>query len=234
MSIDLDFVTSGYVQAPAIEDVSLSVETGQVCALIGANGAGKTTTLRTISGLLRLRHGRIRLDGEDVGRWRVPRIVRAGVAHVPEGRRILTELTVAENLRMGAWLVNRDHISEIQAEVLDLFPHLTRLLNRLGGSLSGGEQQMLAIGRALMSRPKFLLLDEPSMGLAPRIVEMIFEMLPALRDTGLGILLVEQNAAAALEIADVAHVMEHGRIVLSGTGQTLREDSAVRDAYLGI
>lgn len=227
-------VTSGYLSAPAITDISLYVSEAEIVTLLGANGAGKTTTLKTISGILRPWRGSITLDGSNIAGSSPFRIVRSGVAHVPEGRRILPELTVGENLAMGAYTINdKSRLRELKTEVLDLFPSLKKLLSQKGGSLSGGEQQMLAVARALMIRPKYLLLDEPSMGLAPVIVEKIFELLPRLREQGLGILLVEQNAAVALDVADRGYVIERGKIVDQGPSKRLSSTPGLQAAYLG-
>ena len=223
-----------------LKDVSFAVGTGALTALIGANGAGKSTTLLTLSGLLRPRSGRAVLRGADGGaldltRAAPERIVRAGVVHCPEGRQIFRSLTVAENLAMGAYTRDdpaavRDEIAGIHA----LFPVLADRAGLAAGTLSGGEQMMLAIGRALLGRPRLLLLDEPSLGLGPQAVETIFDVIAGLIARGVTILLIEQNAAMALEIADRGYVLENGRITLSGTGASLAADDRVRRAYLGV
>ena len=223
-----------YGRTEAVRGVSLVVPPGQVVTLIGANGAGKTTIMRTISGLLRPRSGRVRFDGADITGWAAHRIASAGLLQVPEGRQCFAELTVAENLTLGAYLVpERVEIARRRDGVLARFPRLAERLEQLAGSLSGGEQQMLAIGRALMGAPRLLLLDEPSMGLAPLFVEEIFGIVASLKQEGTTILLVEQNASAALEIADEAYVLETGRVVLSGAASVVAEDSGVVAAYLG-
>ena len=233
--LELSNVTTGYLETPAIDDISLHVSRGEICAIIGTNGAGKTTTLRTISGVLKPWRGTVTLEGTNISRWSPSRIVRAGIAQSPEGRRILPELSVDDNLAMGAYTISgRGLMRQLKTRVLDLFPLLKTLLPRSGGTLSGGEQQMLAISRSLMSQCKYLLLDEPSMGLAPVIVERIFDLLPVLRKDGLGILLVEQNATAALDIADRAYVLDRGKIVLAGPAETLRHDNRIQEAYLGV
>ncbi len=217
----------------AIKDVSFHVDAGEVVTLIGANGAGKSTTLQTISGLLRSRSGGIEFNGESIGRLPPHRIVERGLAQVPEGRRIFLQMSVQENLEMGAF-TRRGGVSEEELErVFEQFPRLKERRRQIAGTLSGGEQQMLAIGRALMSRPQLLMLDEPSMGLAPILVEQIFEIIGKLHRSGTTILLVEQNAQMALSVADRAYVMETGRIGLSGTGRELAESDLVKKAYLG-
>ena len=217
----------------AIKDVSFHVDAGEVVTLIGANGAGKSTTLQTISGLLRSRSGGIEFNGESIGRLPPHRIVERGLAQVPEGRRIFLQMSVQENLEMGAF-TRRGGVSEEELErVFEQFPRLKERRRQIAGTLSGGEQQMLAIGRALMSRPQLLMLDEPSMGLAPILVEQIFEIIGKLHRSDTTILLVEQNAQMALSVADRAYVMETGRIGLSGTGRELAESDLVKKAYLG-
>ena len=217
----------------AIKDVSFHVDAGEVVTLIGANGAGKSTTLQTISGLLRSRSGGIEFNGESIGRLPPHRIVERGLAQVPEGRRIFLQMSVQENLEMGAF-TRRGGVSEEELErVFEQFPRLKERRRQIAGTLSGGEQQMLAMGRALMSRPQLLMLDEPSMGLAPILVEQIFEIIGKLHRSGTTILLVEQNAQMALSVADRAYVMETGRIGLSGTGRELAESDLVKKAYLG-
>ena len=232
--LELADLVVNYGRTQAVRGVSLVVPPGQVVALIGANGAGKTTIMRTISGLLRARSGRVRFDGADITGWKAHRIAAAGLLQVPEGRQCFAELTVAENLALGAYLVpERAEIARRQDAVLTRFPRLAERLQQLAGSLSGGEQQMLAIGRALMGAPRLLLLDEPSMGLAPLFVDEIFGIVASLKREGTTILLVEQNASAALEIADEAYVLETGRVVLSGAASVVAEDAGVVAAYLG-
>lgn len=218
----------------ALKGITLSVPRGTIVALIGANGAGKSTTLRTISGLVRAKDGAIIFEGRDITKELPHRIVEMGIAMVPEGRRIFPNLTVMENLLLGAY-TRRDH-QELKRDldwVFQLFPRLKERTWQKGGTLSGGEQQMLAVARALMSRPKLLMMDEPSLGLAPLLVREIFEIIQELLQSGVTILLIEQNAKAALEIAHYAYVLETGRIVLEGEGKKLLEDERVRKAYLG-
>ena len=217
----------------ALRDVSFEVNEGEVVALIGANGAGKTTTLHTITGLLPSKGGTVTFEGRDITRKPGHAIVRLGMSHVPEGRRVFAGLTVAENLRMGAYTRPAGEIPESLKMVYERFPRLEERKNQAAGTLSGGEQQMLAMGRALMSKPKLLMLDEPSMGLAPILVEQIFDIIRELHAAGTTILLVEQNAQAALSVADRAYVLETGRISLTGTGAELMASDAVRKAYLG-
>jgi branched-chain amino acid transport system ATP-binding protein len=221
----------------ALQGVSLRVAEGELVALIGSNGAGKTTTLRTISGLLRPTQGSITFEGVDITRAASDRIVSLGISHCPEGRRIFGGLTVGENLRLGAVSRQRSDraaVAEDLEMVLDLFPLLGERRDQAGGTLSGGEQQMLAIGRALMSRPRLLLLDEPSLGLAPLMVERIFETIAQLKQRGRTILLVEQNVHHAFDVADRAYVLEAGRITLDGPAGALRSDPKVEQSYLGV
>jgi branched-chain amino acid transport system ATP-binding protein len=224
----------GYDRTDAVKGISLDVAEGSVVTLIGANGAGKTTTLRCISGLLRPRGGSIRFAGAEIGGSAAHRITRLGIVQVPEGRQVFANMTIGENLALGAYLV--DDTAEIRRRresVLERFPRLAERISQSAGLLSGGEQQMLAMGRALMADPKLLLLDEPSMGLAPLFVEEIFRIIAALKAEGRTILLVEQNAQAALEIADTAYVLESGRIELFGPAGGIAEDPRVVAAYLG-
>ena len=223
-----------YDRIQAIKGISLHVAKGEVVSLIGANGAGKTTTLRAISGLMDQVTGDILLEKQSIRQCRPDKIVKAGVAHVPEGRQVFAPMNVIDNLRLGAY-TRRDR-AEIAADMermYELFPRLSERRNSYAGVLSGGEQQMLALGRALMARPKILLLDEPSMGLAPLVIKEIFTAIGRLRDEGVTILLVEQNARAALEISDRAYVLETGRIVLSGSASELLSSTDVQRAYLG-
>ena len=232
--LTVEGLTVSYGRTAALAGIDLSVEAGQIVCLIGANGAGKTTTMRALSGLVRPDSGRIVLDGRDITGMRPYRIAALGMRHVPEGRQIFAEMTVAENLAVGAWLVGEQaEIERRRQQVLARFPRLSERGSQLAGSMSGGEQQMLALGRALMGAPRLLLLDEPSMGLAPLFVEEIFGIIAALRGEGRTILLVEQNASAALEVADYAYVLETGRIVLQGPAAQVAHDPAVIRAYLG-
>ncbi len=217
----------------AIKNVSFEVNDGEIVALIGANGAGKSTTLKTLSGLLRSRSGSIKFMDQDIMHMSAEKIVEHGLVHVPEGRRIFQQMTVEENLDMGAYTQPRDTIAGNLERVYEHFPRLKERRRQIAGTLSGGEQQMLAMGRALMANPKLLMLDEPSMGLAPILVEQIFEIIQALHEAGTTILLVEQNAQAALSIATRGYVMETGKVMLSGTGQELLHNDDVRKAYLG-
>jgi branched-chain amino acid transport system ATP-binding protein len=225
-------VNYGGIQA--LQAIDLTIESGEVVTLIGANGAGKTTTLKTISRLVPPRAGQIHYQGEDLLRRRAPELVNLGIAHSPEGRRILARQTVLDNLKLGAY--RRSDRRGIQMDLerqFDTFPRLAERRHQLAGTLSGGEQQMLAIARALMSRPQLLLLDEPSLGLAPALVWEIFDMIQQLRSTGVTILLVEQNAKLALQLADRGYVLEAGRLTLSGPASQLLHDDRVKQAYLG-
>jgi len=223
-----------YGHIHALQGVSLEVRTGEVVTLLGANGAGKTTTLKTIHGLLHPREGRIEFDGIDITHIPAHELVRVGIGQSPEGRRIFSRMTVLENLQMGGYS-RRDKggLDDDYARVFELFPRLAERRTQHGGTLSGGEQQMLAIGRALMTRPKLLLLDEPSMGLAPILVEQIFSIIRDINKQGTTILLVEQNALMALGVADRGYVLQTGRIVRAGEASALLEDEEVRKAYLG-
>jgi len=224
-----------YGSVSALKGIDLKVEEGEIVTLIGANGAGKTTTLRTISGLIRPREGRITFDGESIHKTPAHRIVEAGISHAPEGRQIFSTLTVNENLNMGAYILGGDSaaIEENRRRVFELFPRLEERKGQLGGTLSGGEQQMLTIGRALMAQPRLLMLDEPSLGLAPLLVKAIFDTVHAINAQGVTVLLVEQNARAALKIAHRGFVLETGNVVLSGPAGELLRDERVRKAYLG-
>jgi len=232
--LELQDVHTYYGNIHALKGISLSIEHGEIVTLIGSNGAGKSTTLRTISGLIKPRRGAVTLEQRRLDQLLPHEIVTLGVIQVPEGRRIFPRLTVQENLAMGAYQRrDKDGIERDLARVFDLFPRLKERLHQKGGTLSGGEQQMLAIGRALMSRPRVLLLDEPSMGLAPVLVEQIFDIIREINQQGITILLVEQNARMALGIAHRGYVLETGRIVLSGPGPQLAGDPSVKAAYLG-
>src|SRR3954451_15509228 len=217
----------------ALGGVSLRVEQGELVALIGSNGAGKSTTLKTISGLLRARQGAIFYDGQEITRAATDRIVALGISHCPEGRRIFGSLTVRENLRLGA-VRHKGALDDDFARVYALFPRLKERIGQAGGTLSGGEQQMLAIGRALMSRPRLLMLDEPSLGLAPLMVEQVFAVIRELKRQGTTILLVEQSVRHALDVADRAYVVETGRVTLDGPAAELRHNPKVEQSYLGV
>ena len=232
--LEIREVHTYYGHVHALKGVSLSVAPGEIVALIGANGAGKTTTLRTVSGLLRPRNGEVFIGGKSIQGIPAHEIVFMGVSHAPEGRKIFSTLTVNENLSMGAYSLNdKKRIEEHRERIFTLFPRLKERHSQLAGTLSGGEQQMLAIGRALMSDPKILLLDEPSLGLAPLLVRAIFDTVREINRLGTTILLVEQNARAALKLANKGYVLETGNIVLSGPAATLLADERVRKAYLG-
>ena len=228
-----DLVVS-YGGIEALKGISFEVDQGQIVTLIGANGAGKSTTLRTISGLVPPKDGRIYFEGRDITDYNTQKIVETGIAMVPEGRRVFANLTVLENLRIGAYLrKDKDVIEEDINYVYDLFPRLKERSWQLAGTLSGGEQQMLAVGRAVMTRPKLIMMDEPSLGLAPLVVKDIFKIIRTLKSTGMTVLLIEQNANAALHACDYAYVMETGRITTSGTGEELLASEAIQEAYLG-
>jgi len=231
--LDVENVQVFYGEIHALKGISFQVGKGEIVALLGNNGAGKTTSLKTISGLLRPRVGRILLEGEPIHDLPPHEIVARGVAHAPEGRKIFNRLTVIENLEMGAYLRSDGTVGEDIERVFALFPRLKERRTQVGGTLSGGEQQMLAIGRALMARPRILLLDEPSMGLAPILVEQIFKTVEDINSQGTTILLVEQNAAMALSIAHRGYVLETGTIALHGSAVELQEHPDVRRAYLG-
>lgn len=222
-----------YGSIHAIKGISFEVNEGEIVTLIGANGAGKSTTLNTVSGLLHPSTGNVSFLGQSLAKVQPHKIVERGLAQVPEGRRVFAQMTVQENLEMGAYTQDNKNIHEDLEKVYSLFPRLKERMNQTAGTLSGGEQQMLAMGRALMSRPKLLMLDEPSMGLAPILVEQIFDIIADLHRTGATILLVEQNARMALSIANRGYVMETGKIVTTGTGKELLASEAVRKAYLG-
>jgi len=233
--LELENVHSYYGNIHALKGISITVDEAEIVTLIGGNGAGKSTTLKTISGLLRPRPGAIRLAGEDLTKYKPHEIVMKGIVQVPEGRRIFGRLTVTENLEMGAYILNdKKKIAASMERVFTLFPRLKERRSQLGGTLSGGEQQMLATGRAMMAEPKILLMDEPSMGLAPVLVDSIFDTIQELHRTGTTILLVEQNARAALAVADRGYVMQTGEIIISGSAEELRNNEIIQKAYLGI
>ncbi len=234
-SLAVEDLHVAYGNIRALRGVSLNVESGTICAMVGANGAGKTTTLNAICGLRTLTRGRVLLDGRDVTAIPPYDLVPLGLVQVPEGRRVFSRLTVRENLAMGAFRRNASR-SALAAEldsVLAIFPRLQERMPQLAGTLSGGEQQMLAMGRAMMSKPRMLLMDEPSMGLAPKVVDQVFDTIVAINKLGVTVLLVEQNAFMALEIAQMAYVLQSGEVVLSGPGPALIDTDAVREAYLG-
>jgi len=231
--LKVDNINVYYGAIHAIKDISFHVNEGEIVTLIGANGAGKSTTLQTISGLLHSRTGSVEFCGENISHVPAHKIVEKGLAHVPEGRRIFLQMSVQENLEMGAFTQSNSHLDEDLEMVYEQFSRLKERRKQIAGTLSGGEQQMLAMGRALMSHPKLLMLDEPSMGLAPILVEQIFDIIKDLHSKGTTILLVEQNAQMALSVADRAYVLETGSVTLSGTGAELAASDAVRQAYLG-
>lgn len=230
----VEALSSRYGRVEALHGVSLNVENGEIVTLVGSNGAGKTTLLRALSGVQPIAGGVIRFEGKAIQRLAPHRRVRLGIAQVPEGRQVFAPLSLDDNLRLGAWSRNDKDIAADLENVYDTFPALADKRHVAAGALSGGQQQMLAIGRALMARPKLMLLDEPSMGLAPVLVDQIFAIIGGLKQKGITVLLVEQNAYAALAIADRGYVIETGRIALSGTGQGLLDDPRVRESYLGV
>jgi branched-chain amino acid transport system ATP-binding protein len=231
--IALDDVHSFYGNIEALQGVSLTVGRGEIVTLIGANGAGKSTTLKTISGLIHPRQGTVTFEGRDISRVPAHRLVHDGIGHAPEGRRIFTRMSVYENLLMGAFTRDLKTVQPDVDRVMTLFPRLRERTHQLGGTLSGGEQQMLAIARALMSEPKVLLLDEPSLGLAPILVSQVFETIQEINALGMTVLLVEQNALQALSIAHRAYVLQTGRVVLTGPADEVKNNESVRKAYLG-
>jgi branched-chain amino acid transport system ATP-binding protein len=234
MLLEVDRITVDYGAVRALREVSFSVGHGEIVSLVGANGAGKTTTLRTVSGILKPVGGRVVFDGKEIGGLKAHVIARKGIAHVPEGRGVFANMSVRENLEMGAF-VRRDRkgIADDFERVYSLFPRMKERLDQVAGTLSGGEQQMLALGRAILARPKLVLLDEPSMGLAPRLVREIFDLFTEINRGGTAILLVEQNAFMALSVAHRAYVLETGTVMLSGEASALRDNPKVRAAYLG-
>jgi branched-chain amino acid transport system ATP-binding protein len=231
--LQINNVNTHYGPIQALHDVSVEVKPGEIVTLIGANGAGKTTLMMTICGDPQATSGEILFDGRPISGMPTSQIMRQGLAIVPEGRRVFARLTVQENLHMGAYFRTKAEYEETLEEVLLLFPRLRERFAQRAGTMSGGEQQMLAIGRAMMSKPRMILLDEPSLGLAPIIIQQIFQIIQKLRDDGVTIFLVEQNANQALKIADRGYVLENGRVVLSGSGADLLDDENVRKAYLG-
>ena len=231
--LQLHKLAVAYGGIQAVKGIDAHVNAGELVCLIGANGAGKTTTLKTICGLLHPRKGTVTFDDKDVSKTAAHDLVRAGIGHAPEGRRIFSRLSVLENLQMGGFTRKPAEIAQDVERVMALFPRLRERTHQQGGTLSGGEQQMLAIGRAMMSRPRVLLLDEPSLGLAPILIQAVFETIAEINQQGTTVLLVEQNALQALNVAHRGYVLQTGRVVLSGTGKELRENETVRKAYLG-
>jgi branched-chain amino acid transport system ATP-binding protein len=225
---------AGYDDLEVLHGIDLEVGEGEIVALIGANGAGKTTTLRVVSGVIAVSQGSVTFEDSDIGSWRSSQIVAEGIVQVPEGRKLFADMTVMDNLRLGAYKRGRSDISSSLDEVFDLFPKLEERSTQSAGTLSGGEQQMLAIGRALMTKPRFLMLDEPSLGLAPKLVIDIFGVIKNINQLGVTVMLVEQNAVHALQLSDRGYVLENGRVVLHGTGEELLGDDRVRTAYLGL
>jgi len=231
--LQINNVNTHYGPIQALHDVSINIEEGEIVTLIGANGAGKTTLMMTICGDPQASSGTITFNGETLNNLNTPDIMRKGLAIVPEGRRVFSGMTVEENLFMGSYFRSKEDAQQTVAHVLELFPRLEERYKQRAGTMSGGEQQMLAIGRALMSKPRLLLLDEPSLGLAPIIIQQIFDIIEKLRDEGVTIFLVEQNANQALRIADRGYVLENGRVIKTDTGTNLLTDASVREAYLG-
>jgi len=229
----IENVNTHYGPIQALHDVSVEVKQGEIVTLIGANGAGKTTLMMTICGDPQATSGSVKFDGEEISGLQTAKIMQKGLAIVPEGRRVFGGMTVEENLAMGGYFRTKAEAAETMEHVLELFPRLRERFSQRAGTMSGGEQQMLAIGRAMMSRPRMILLDEPSLGLAPIIIQQIFEIIQKLRDEGVTIFLVEQNANQALRIADRGYVLEHGHVVLEGSGQDLLTNEDVQKAYLG-
>lgn len=232
--LELKGIEAGYGSLHILHGIDLEVNSGEIVAILGANGAGKTTTLRAISGLIGTRKGSMVFNGEDVTGTRSDLMVALGVVQVAEARELFGTLTVEENLSMGAWTTPRNERADTEAFVLDLFPILKERRRQAAETMSGGQQQMLAIGRALMSQPQLLMLDEPSIGLAPKLVSLVLESVQRIRDTGTTILIVEQNAAATLALSDRAYIMENGKIAFEGQGTHLLDDERVRQAYLGM
>lgn len=232
--LELNDVNVYYGAVHALKGINIKVNKGEIVTLIGANGAGKTTTLKTISGILKPKVGRILFKGNDLNKVSAGDIVSVGISHVPEGRRVFSDMSVMENLEMGAYIrKDKDGIKKDYEKVFEMFPRLLERKKQMAGTLSGGEQQMLAMGRALMSRPKLLLLDEPSMGLAPLVVKQIFEIIKDINKTGTTVLLVEQNASMALNIADRGYVIQNGYVQMEGKASDLLNDESVKSAYLG-
>ncbi len=232
--LKLENVSTYYGAIQALDDVTLDVKKGEIVTLIGANGAGKTTTLMTVCGSPRAKSGRITFEGEDISNLATHEIMQRGIAISPEGRRVFPDLTVSENLKMGGFFLSKSQIAEGEEHVYELFPRLRERSVQRAGTMSGGEQQMLAIGRALMSKPRLLLLDEPTLGLAPLIIAQIFDIIRTIREEGVTVFLVEQNANKALQVADRGYVIETGKVVMQDTGANLLANPDVRKAYLGV
>lgn len=232
--LDVQNVHAGYGTVQILRGVSLSIQAGELVALLGSNGAGKTTLNAVLSGLLPVSQGQVHFDGQQITGWHYRQIVRTGLIQVPEGRKIFPNLSVLENLELGCFSRARERRAQNLAQVLDTFPRLRERLSQLAGTMSGGEQQMLAIGRGLMAEPRLLILDEPSLGLSPLLVEELFTLIQRLRESGLAILLVEQNVGQSLEISDRAYVMENGAIRFQGTSAELLASDALRQSYLGV
>jgi branched-chain amino acid transport system ATP-binding protein len=232
--LQIENLHAGYSDFEVLHGIDLEVSEGEIVALIGANGAGKTTTLRAISGLIEVSEGSITFEDNNITSLRSSQIVAEGVVQVPEGRKLFTDMSVTENLRLGAYRRGRAEMDETLEEVFELFPRLSERADQSAGTLSGGEQQMVAIGRALMTKPRFLMLDEPSLGLAPKLVSDIFDVIRGIGERGVTVMLVEQNAVHALQLSDHGYVLENGRVVLHGTGKELLGDDRVRTAYLGL
>jgi branched-chain amino acid transport system ATP-binding protein len=236
MMLKAEGISASYGRVKVLKDINMSVENGEIVCLVGANGAGKSTLLKVISGIVPAASGKFLFEGQDITNKKPDFIVKAGLSHVPEGRQIFADLTVRQNLMLGSYVhkVAKEEMERLYNSVFDLFPILKTRLTQKAGTMSGGEQQMLAIGRGLMSQPKLLLLDEPSLGLAPLMVETILKVIQNLRSTGISILLVEQNVNAALQISDRAYVMETGSIVTHGNARELMENDEIRKSYLGM
>jgi len=236
LMLKVEYLFAGYGRVQVLKDINIEVNSGEIVCLLGANGAGKSTLLKVISGIVNATRGKIAFHGQEITNRRPDQIVRVGLSHVPEGRQIFGDLTVRQNLMLGSYVhrVKRGEMERLFSSAFELFPILKTRLAQKAGTMSGGEQQMLAIGRGLMSQPKLLLLDEPSLGLAPLVVETIMKVIQNLRSTGISILLVEQNVSAALQISDRAYVMETGSIVTHGRAQELMENDEIRKSYLGM
>ncbi len=232
--LEVEKLTAGFGNTPVLFDVEMAVRPGELVALIGANGAGKSSLLGAMTGLVRISGGSVRFDGRQVTGWRPEAIVGAGLAHVPQGRRLFGTMTVERNLRLGAYRRRDGQVADDMRRILDYFPALKDKLDREAATLSGGEQQMVAIGRGLMARPKLLMIDEPSLGLAPKVVDRVMEVVKTINQDGTAVLLVEQDVVLALEIADRGYVLENGHMAMTGAAAKLREDPAIRKAYLGI